>query len=91
MQPTPNDNPSHARVTTMTYQRQRQHLAQLLYLSHGGGPLPLLGDASHQALVDFMVQLPSRLARPDALIVISAKNTCCRSMSVVVWPRARLS
>lgn len=56
----------------MTYQRQRQHPAQLLYLSHGGGPLPLLGDASHRAMVDFMVQLPSRLARPDAIIVISA-------------------
>lgn len=49
-----------------------QQQAQILYFSHGGGPLPVLGDASHQAMVDFMVQLPTRLARPDAIIVISA-------------------
>lgn len=46
--------------------------AQIVYFSHGGGPLPLLGDASHQAMIDFMVRLPSRLRRPDAILVISA-------------------
>lgn len=46
--------------------------AQIVYFSHGGGPLPLLGDASHQAMVDFMVQLPVRLRKPDAILVISA-------------------
>ena len=46
--------------------------AQLIYFSHGGGPLPILGDESHQAMVDFMVQLPDRIRRPDAIIVISA-------------------
>ena len=25
-----------------------------IYLSHGGGPLPLLGDPGHRAMVDFM-------------------------------------
>lgn len=33
---------------------QNQTRAQILYLSHGGGPLPILGDASQQAMVDFM-------------------------------------
>jgi len=46
--------------------------AQIVYFSHGGGPLPMLGDASHQAMVDFMRRLPSRLEKPDAILVISA-------------------
>ena len=45
---------------------------QIVYFSHGGGPLPILGDASHKAMVDFMLQLPSRLRKPDAILVISA-------------------
>lgn len=49
-----------------------QTQAQIVYLSHGGGPLPFFGDASHQAMVDFMRQLPMRLRKPDAIIVISA-------------------
>ncbi len=47
-------------------------MAQIVYFSHGGGPLPILGDASHQAMLDFMAQLPARLTRPDAILVISA-------------------
>jgi 4,5-DOPA dioxygenase extradiol len=43
-----------------------------VYFSHGGGPLPILGDASHKAMIDFMRQLPSKLRRPDAILVISA-------------------
>ena len=46
--------------------------AQIVYFSHGGGPLPILGDASHRAMIDFMVQLPSLLKKPDAILVISA-------------------
>ena len=46
--------------------------AQIVYLSHGGGPLPILGDPGHKAMVDFMHQLPSQLHRPDAIVVISA-------------------
>lgn len=46
--------------------------AQVIYFSHGGGPLPLLGDASHQAMVTFMRRLSTRLRRPEAILVISA-------------------
>ena len=46
--------------------------AQIVYFSHGGGPLPILGDTGHQAMVDFMLQLPSQLRRPDAILVVSA-------------------
>jgi aromatic ring-opening dioxygenase catalytic subunit (LigB family) len=46
--------------------------AQLVYLSHGGGPLPILGDRGHTAMVDFMKRLPSQLRQPEAILVISA-------------------
>ena len=46
--------------------------AKIVYVSHGGGPLPILGDASHKAVVDFMTQLPEQLEKPDAILVISA-------------------
>jgi 4,5-DOPA dioxygenase extradiol len=46
--------------------------AQIVYFSHGGGPLPILGDPGHRAMVEFMTRLPERLARPAAILVISA-------------------
>lgn len=46
--------------------------AQIIYFSHGGGPLPILGDSSHKKMVDFLGSLSSRLKRPDAIIVVSA-------------------
>jgi 4,5-DOPA dioxygenase extradiol len=53
-------------------QNNPENNAQTVYFSHGGGPLPILGDASHKAMVDFMTQLPSQLQKPDAILVISA-------------------
>jgi 4,5-DOPA dioxygenase extradiol len=46
--------------------------AQIVYFSHGGGPLPLLGDPGHLAMVAFMKALPEKLKRPKAVLVISA-------------------
>ncbi|MEL7645950.1 MAG: class III extradiol ring-cleavage dioxygenase [Anaerolineaceae bacterium] len=46
--------------------------AQIVYFSHGGGPLPILGDASHQKMITFMRRLPERLRKPDLILVISA-------------------
>ncbi len=46
--------------------------AQIVYFSHGGGPLPILGDPSHQAMIDFMKKLPAQLTRPDVILVVSA-------------------
>jgi 4,5-DOPA dioxygenase extradiol len=46
--------------------------AQAVYFSHGGGPLPILGDPGHQAMVEFMTRLPAQLAPPDAIVVVSA-------------------
>lgn len=45
---------------------------QIVYFSHGGGPLPLLGDPGHQAMIDFMTRLPVQLPTPEAILVISA-------------------
>jgi len=44
----------------------------IVYFSHSGGPLPLLGDPGHQAMISFMRQLPEQLPKPDAILVISA-------------------
>jgi aromatic ring-opening dioxygenase catalytic subunit (LigB family) len=46
--------------------------AQIIYISHGGGPLPILGEPSHNEMVKFMKDLPSKLRKPEAIIVISA-------------------
>ena len=45
---------------------------RLVYFSHGGGPLPILGDPGHASMVAFMERLPGFLIRPDAVLVISA-------------------
>lgn len=45
---------------------------RVLFLSHGGGPLPLLGDEGHREMVEQLEQLATRLAKPSAIIVISA-------------------
>ena len=47
-------------------------LSPVLYLPHGGGPLPLLGDPNHGALVDFFKTIPSELGEPSAILVVSA-------------------
>jgi len=41
-------------------------------LSHGGGPLPLLGDEAHMEMVDNLKIIASKIKRPSAIIVISA-------------------
>jgi 4,5-DOPA dioxygenase extradiol len=46
--------------------------AQIVYFSHGGGPLPILGDPGHKKMIDFMKKLPLQLTKPDAILVISA-------------------
>lgn len=48
------------------------HNSQIIYFSHGGGPLPILGDPSHNKMIQFMKNLPHKLKRPDSIIVISA-------------------
>jgi len=48
------------------------HQASILYIPHGGGPLPLLHDKHHQELVNFLRSITPNLGKPDAILVISA-------------------
>ena len=52
--------------------RKENQTGTAVYLSHGGGPLPILGDSSHLAMVNFMKKLPGMFEKPDAVLVISA-------------------
>src|SRR5512140_3120992 len=54
------------------HETARETQAQMVYFSHGGGPLPILGDPGHKAMIDFMSRLPEQLRKPDAILVISA-------------------
>lgn len=47
-------------------------MAQSIYFSHGGGPMPLLHDPSHEIMNQFMKSLPEQLERPQAIVVFSA-------------------
>ena len=47
------------------------NLSPVIYLSHGGGPLPLLGDPGHQNLITILKELTPP-AKPAAILVISA-------------------
>lgn len=47
-------------------------LAPVLYIPHGGGPLPLLGDPGHSQLVEFLETIAQQLPRPEAILVVSA-------------------
>lgn len=44
----------------------------VLYIPHGGGPLPLMNHDGHRHLVDFLKTIPERLGQPEAILVISA-------------------
>ena len=46
--------------------------APILFLPHGGGPLPVLGEPGHASLVAFLEDIPRQLGQPDAMVVISA-------------------
>jgi len=45
---------------------------QVLFVSHGGGPLPLLGDSQHQELVAQLQGISEQLTKPQAILVVSA-------------------
>lgn len=47
-------------------------MADILFISHGGGPLPLLGDPAHREMVDQLQEMAAQLPKPSAILVISA-------------------
>ncbi len=46
-------------------------MANILYLPHGGGPLPLLGDPGHAEMVTFLEQAAASMRRPEAIVVMA--------------------
>jgi 4,5-DOPA dioxygenase extradiol len=46
--------------------------APMLYIPHGGGPLPLLGEPGHREMVEFLTALPRTIQTPSAIVVVSA-------------------
>lgn len=44
----------------------------VLYISHGAGPLPILGDAGHEEMVANLQRLAARIRKPSAVVVVSA-------------------
>lgn len=54
---TPSTNPSHPAA---------------IFLSHGGGPLPVLGDVGHREMVEHLGRIGSTIRRPSAIVVVSA-------------------
>ncbi len=47
-------------------------LSPVLYIPHGGGPLPLLGDQAHQEMIDSLQHVVTLFDKPAAIVVISA-------------------
>lgn len=44
----------------------------IVYLSHGGGPMPLLGDPQHDEMVETLKKIAGSIDKPSAILVISA-------------------
>jgi 4,5-DOPA dioxygenase extradiol len=49
-----------------------KHNPKSLFISHGGGPLPLLGDEGHKEMVSCLKNIAAKIPRPDAIVVVSA-------------------
>ena len=46
--------------------------ASILYIPHGGGPMPLLDDPEHEVLIRFLKDIPEKLEKPEVILIISA-------------------
>lgn len=46
--------------------------SSVIYIPHGGGPLPLVGHAGHDAMNAFLKDIGKILPRPQAVVVVSA-------------------
>jgi 4,5-DOPA dioxygenase extradiol len=45
--------------------------APVLYLPHGGGPMPLMNDPAHSGLIAFLRGIGTHYPRPDAIVLVS--------------------
>ena len=49
---------------------------RVLYIPHGGGPLPVMGEPSHDEIVGYLRGVEADLGRPSAIVVVSAHWEC---------------
>ncbi len=56
----------------MNHTHKQHHAARIVYIPHGGGPMPLLKDPGHDALINFLQSFSGRVERPEAILIISA-------------------
>ena len=47
-------------------------VSPVLYIPHGGGPLPILGDAGHYEMISFLKEITKNIEKPSAILLISA-------------------
>lgn len=45
--------------------------ASAIFVPHGGGPLPLLGDVRHAAMAEFLRGIGVTIGNPEAIVVVS--------------------
>jgi len=44
----------------------------VLFIPHGGGPMPLLGDEGHDELIAFLKDVKNLIKKPSAILMVSA-------------------
>ena len=49
-----------------------ESLSPVIYIPHGAGPLPLLGDKNHESLIAFLSGITQAIRKPSAILIISA-------------------
>jgi aromatic ring-opening dioxygenase catalytic subunit (LigB family) len=59
-------------MSNKTVYDKSDQLGSIIYISHGGGPWPLLDDPRHKNLIEFLKEIPQALIPPSAILVISA-------------------
>ncbi len=47
-------------------------MARVLYIPHGGGPMPLLGDPGHRNMIEFLQRIARQIPVPEEIVVVSA-------------------
>ena len=55
----------------MTHATIPRHPAAI-FISHGGGPLPVLGDPGHREMVEHLGNIASTIQKPSGIVVVSA-------------------
>lgn len=50
----------------------RKRRNQAVFISHGGGPLPLLNDPGHSELIESLTSIAQSLPKPKAVVLVSA-------------------